>query len=320
MRPKDPELTRLLKRFICVRMIQINDLDLSVMQFDFELTWTAFFLNGDGTLYGRYGTRSENDRKRNTRFDRSAANEARDGMPKDMTLAGFKDSLRAALRFHERFEADETGDIRDSLRGKTGEPWPWPTPKAMPGIRRACTHCHQVGSNLVLHHRQQPTGTPDTVLWSFPMPDALGLVLDPERAATVARVTEGSEAAAAGVRVGDRLRTMGGQPILSAADVQWVLQHATDGRPLRLQVERGTEGADLKISVPEGWPPARQLRLALAFDPRDPLSHPRWRGLALRRRRRRAAPGTRPSTPTRSRSACSATSAGVAASDSSAVT
>ncbi len=46
-------------RFVCVRIIQANGMDLSQFQFDFDLTFAAFFMNADKTLYGRFGTRSD---------------------------------------------------------------------------------------------------------------------------------------------------------------------------------------------------------------------------------------------------------------------
>lgn len=245
----------LLDQFVCVRMIQINDLDLSRHQFDFELTWAAFFLNGDGTVYGRYGTRSENDRKRNVKFARSDTRAERDGMPRDMSLSGLKAAMRAALALHRRYEGGEADELRAGLAGKIGEPWPWRTPSEIPGIRRSCTHCHQVPSNLVLHHRKQAGGVPDALLWSFPMPDALGFALDPREAATITRVDAGSEARGAGLRAGDRIRALGGQPVLSPADVQWVLQHATEGQPLPMEVTRAGAPRPVRtrIMVTKGW-------------------------------------------------------------------
>ena len=34
------------------------DVDLAQFQFDYDLTWAAMFMNADGTVYGRFGTRS----------------------------------------------------------------------------------------------------------------------------------------------------------------------------------------------------------------------------------------------------------------------
>jgi hypothetical protein len=47
-----------MKQFVCVRIVQANALDLALFQFDFDLTFAAFFMNADKTIYGRYGTRS----------------------------------------------------------------------------------------------------------------------------------------------------------------------------------------------------------------------------------------------------------------------
>ena len=85
------------------------------------------------------------------------------------------------------------------------------------------------------------------------MPDLLGLHLDPERRPTVTRVDEGSEAAAAGFEPGDHVRSLEGQPLLSIADLQWVLQHAGAPTELRAGVERNGEAIELTLAVPEGW-------------------------------------------------------------------
>lgn len=43
---------------MCVRLLQMNGVDLKRFQFDYDQTWCAFFMNADGTIYGRYGTRA----------------------------------------------------------------------------------------------------------------------------------------------------------------------------------------------------------------------------------------------------------------------
>ena len=45
-------------RFVCVRLVQANAMDLTLFQFDYDLTFAAFFMNADRTIYGRYGSRS----------------------------------------------------------------------------------------------------------------------------------------------------------------------------------------------------------------------------------------------------------------------
>lgn len=251
-RPEDPELIELLQQFVCVRMIQINDLDLSLMQFDFELTWAAFFLHADRTLYGRYGTRSERDRKRNVFFDRMPEHKLRDGLPKDMSIEGFKASLRSTLALHKEYDASPE-QIAPTLREKRGRAWPWPTPEEMPGIKRGCTHCHQVNSNLVLHHRKTPRSLKDRLLWSFPMPDLLGFRIDPDSAASIFTVAPGSEADQAGLRASDVITEIAGQRILSSADIQWALHVATDGGQVPVQAKRNERSFATSLMLPEGW-------------------------------------------------------------------
>ena len=55
--PVAPKLRELLKQFVCVRAVQMWGLDLDKYQFDGFMTWAVFFLNADGTIYGRYGSR-----------------------------------------------------------------------------------------------------------------------------------------------------------------------------------------------------------------------------------------------------------------------
>ena len=79
--PKDAELRELLSKFVCVRMIQMWGIDLRRFQFDQAMTWAVFFMNADGTIYGRYGTRSA----------------MRQQSSRDISLPGFKRSIAAAL-------------------------------------------------------------------------------------------------------------------------------------------------------------------------------------------------------------------------------
>src|SRR6185436_3703902 len=54
----DSALAALEQQFICVRIIQTNQLDLATFQYDYDMSWAAMFLNADGTIYGRYATRN----------------------------------------------------------------------------------------------------------------------------------------------------------------------------------------------------------------------------------------------------------------------
>ena len=55
---RDPRVADLMDKFVCVRMVQGNGMDLTLFQFDYDLTFAAFFMNADRTIYGRFGSRS----------------------------------------------------------------------------------------------------------------------------------------------------------------------------------------------------------------------------------------------------------------------
>src|SRR5581483_1140601 len=54
-------------------------------------------------------------------------------------------------------------------------------------------------------------------------------------------------------RPGDALTTLAGQPLLSIADVQWVLHNAGDARSFPAEVRRGSETVKLTLTLPPGW-------------------------------------------------------------------
>src|SRR5438045_621931 len=56
---KDERIKPLLEKFVRVRLISANGLDLSLFQFDTDQSFAVFMLNADGTIYGRFGTRSD---------------------------------------------------------------------------------------------------------------------------------------------------------------------------------------------------------------------------------------------------------------------
>jgi hypothetical protein len=238
-------LADLLDRFVCVRLVSANALDLATFQFDFDLTMAVFALHADGTIYARYGTRS-------------AAREA----DRDMSLAGLRATLEGALELHAEFP-----DNRDALAGKRGPTPEFATPLENPRFRdrysaeldyegevvRSCLHCHQLRDEERLALREAGEPMPDRVLFPYPAPQVVGLSLDTNSRATVAEVEPESAAAQAGFRQGDEIVTLAGQRVLSPADVQWVLHQAGDTDELEATVERGGRQRALKLTLAEGW-------------------------------------------------------------------
>src|SRR5262245_14770181 len=100
-------------KFVCVRLVQANAMDLSLFQFDYDLTFAAFFMNADRTIYGRFGSRSS--QKDPTR---------------DISMEGFGKALAAALELHAKYPANKA-----SLSGKMGSAPAFKAPEDYPSLK-----------------------------------------------------------------------------------------------------------------------------------------------------------------------------------------
>ncbi|MAG56570.1 MAG: hypothetical protein CMJ83_09795 [Planctomycetes bacterium] len=251
--PADDALKTLLDRYVCVRLVQMHGVDLKRFSFDGSLTWAIFMMNADGTIYGRYGSRSG----------------LRDLSDREISLTGFKASLRGGLEMHGRYGQDKDA-VGKALAGKTSSRTPkWRTPEAMPtlkdnarfnvpfldesGVRAGCIHCHMVPANEIRSLRLTNQPIPDRELVPYPMPNQLGFRMDPKEMATVLNVGPRSVAGRAGLQKGDRIDAMAGQPILSTADIQWVLHNAGDPAVVEMRIVRGDEAKTLRLTLAKGW-------------------------------------------------------------------
>ena len=63
----------------------------------------------------------------------------------------------------------------------------------------------------------------------------------------------GSVAEQAGFRAGDELRSLAGQPLLSIADVQWVLRSAAEPSELKAEILRSGSRMTLNLPLVPGW-------------------------------------------------------------------
>lgn len=240
MARRDERFAPLLDRFVCVRLVQCWGLDRRVFSFDPNLTLAVFFMNAQGTVYGRFGTRDD-----------------RQGI-RHVTAAALVEAMKGALELHARWPQQ-----RDALAAKLEREVLWARPEQIPALRgrfapaeqqrRECFHCHFIQGGEILSKRRAGRPVEDRDLWCFPMPDPLGFSLDPTRRARVRTVRPGSVAHRAGLRPGDDLLRMDGQPLLSIADVQWVLHHAEDGRKIALDVQRGDRRLELQLPLPPRW-------------------------------------------------------------------
>ncbi|MDA0834140.1 MAG: Trx7/PDZ domain-containing (seleno)protein [Planctomycetota bacterium] len=242
----DETLRNLLDQFVRVRIVSTNGLDLSTFQFDTDQSFVMFFLNADGTIYGRFGTRSH-----------------RTEWQEDVSFKGLGQALAGALELHRDYPRN-----KKMLAAKRGPKPDYPSPEKFPTLKEkykatlnyegdvvaSCIHCHQIGDSRRLSYLDRGEMIPDQLLFSYPHPKAVGLILDPDAKATVQRVIDDSPAARSGFRGEDRLISLKGQPLLSIADVQWVLHHSSpEGEKIDAVVEHDGERISLVLELTDGW-------------------------------------------------------------------
>lgn len=241
----NPTVRKLLSQFVPVRIVHANGMDMHKFQFDYDQSWAAFVLDADGTIIGRYGTRSHQ-----TESD------------DDVSLEGFLKSLSVALQLHRDIDK-----VRPQLVAKTGRAAPVDRPEQFPKLKEkygssldyegkvvaSCIHCHQVGESVFDWHRRQGKPYPPEAIFPYPNPKILGIIMDPKSARTVKSVTAGSAAEKAGMQAGDEIVTCESQPVIATADIQWVLHHMGSQRELKCDVQRGDVVVPLKVALSEGW-------------------------------------------------------------------
>jgi serine protease Do len=242
---RDLRVQALLDQYVCVRVVQANGMDLQLFQFDYDQSFAVFIMNGDKTIYGRYGTRSHQ-----TESD------------DDVSLEGFAAALEAGLEIHAGFPAN-----KPQLAGKQPQSQPrYGTPEQFPRLKEyaseldyegkvaaSCIHCHQVGESLHTVLRDDGKPIPSQLLFPYPHPKILGLVMDPKQRATILRVESDSPAEKNGFHAGDKIMSFDDQPIVSTADIQWVLHNTADEDELPVSIERSGKPMQLALTLPSGW-------------------------------------------------------------------
>jgi hypothetical protein len=204
---------------------RIEGLDLSLFDFDLDLTLMMFFLSADDKVYARYGGRDGHD----------ADNR--------QSLPGLRYTMESVLAMHRS-------------ENKVFAPRAAATPKfAGMGFGgkggKGCIHCHQAKEREADFKR---SGTLNRdLIYRYPLPDNLGVVLEVNRGNIVKSVKANSTAAAAGLQTGDRIRDLAGVPIHSFGDAQWALDRARKQDTLAVSWQRDDRTLTAKLTPPAGW-------------------------------------------------------------------
>ncbi len=205
----------------------MRGVNLELFDFDYDLTWMAFFLSSDGRVLGRYGGRGA------------------DSAEGRVSLAGLRYAMAAALEAHQR----GAGTPPRLTKGpRTAEQFP--AAARLP--QTACIRCHQV-YDLRRESLQMAGRWSLDELWVYPPPENVGLTLEVDRGDVVARVAPDSAAARLGLAKGDRLLTVGGRPVASYGDVQHALHKAPAKGRLAVRWRHGGVERAGELALAEGW-------------------------------------------------------------------
>lgn len=209
-----------------VRQPRIEDVNLSLFEFDLDLTFMVFFLNAEEQLYGRYGGRDATD------------------PDSRQSLAGLRYSMQAALQAHREQV------VPQSLQPQRKPDFIWQYPAAEFTV--GCVHCHEAKEIMNDELKEQGKWSRDRV-WRYPVPDNLGLRLELDRGNIVESVAADSPAAQLGLMPGDVVVEMASLPIHSFGDAQFALDHAPQTGELEVVWQRGNQQLNGQLALPEGW-------------------------------------------------------------------
>jgi hypothetical protein len=229
------------EKFVSLRQVEMKGVDLSQFQFDYDLNWAAMFINADGTVYARYGTQSI------------------DGPDAYNSVASLEKTMQRVLELHDNYEK-----VKASLAAKRGPDQPYKTPLDLPGMenkeklagvtaRNNCVHCHMIHDAQQNQWRKEGTMSPER-LNRWPLPDNLGIHIDPKDGRKIETLIPDSASAKAGLLPGDEITHVAGQPITSIADIQWPLQNLpNDNATLDVTIDRAGQSTTKTLTLHPGW-------------------------------------------------------------------
>lgn len=220
---------------MCVRIQSMNGININLFQFERDLTWMAFFLDGNDRVYARYG--------------------GRDQFNAEVCVS--KESLVRVMR--QVLERHQAGAVQAAGRFESGAQ-PVRTPEQIPPMTRMmarreenkCIHCHDVKA-AELRHLQSLGQFRREQVFTYPMPSAVGLEMAAAEQNRVERVRADSPASRAGVQAGDVLMSADGYHILTQADLARVLELTPKVAKLPLTLSRGDETLTAELALSGDW-------------------------------------------------------------------
>jgi serine protease Do len=221
----DTEIADAAEKFVRVRLVRITGVDLHLFEFDYDVTWFAFFLNADEHIYGRYGGR-----------------DAVDAQAK-LSLKGLRYALESAIAAHKNPPAPSVRQEKP-LRAEDFA--------AAKRVRGNCVHCHNVNEYRRDELKRDGKWNRDLV-WTYPLPENIGLTLDVDRGNLVRSVRADSAASKAGLKPGDTIKTLNDVSVASFADASYGLHRGPIAGTIPIAWVRDGKERSTKLEIQEGW-------------------------------------------------------------------
>jgi predicted metalloprotease with PDZ domain len=208
-----------------VRLTRIDNANLHLFEFDYDLTFMVFFIDAKEQVYARYGGRDAKDPDNR------------------QSLEGLRYTMQSVAAMHageeKQFAPRVEGTplyIRDLPGGGGGK----------------CMHCHQVKERLNRKLVAEGAWSRDMV-YRYPLPDNLGFRLEVNRGNVVEQVAPGSAAEKAGLKKGDVVKQLGKVPIHSIGDASYALDKAPADGTLSAAWLRDEEPGTGTLTLASGW-------------------------------------------------------------------
>ena len=214
--------------FVRLRITLLRGVNIGLFAYDYDQTWMSFFLDADARIYSRYGCR-----------DASSADSFN-------SAEGLLHTMRQVLAVHKEASGQEKPphQLPPPVR-----PADLPELQAL-GYGGSCVRCHMVNEALLARKRKE--GKPDA-LWLYPLPDNVGIQLDPKEGNLVRGILADSFAGKAELQAGDRIRTANGTRVLTMADLQFVLNGLEARSKLALEIERDGKPLQAELDLDGDW-------------------------------------------------------------------
>ena len=229
-------MRRLLTEYVCVRVRELNGIDIGLFDFDGMNTIYFFVLNADEQIYLRYGGGENSERNANRPLDDY------------LSTPSFELALQLGLEQHGLYQQ---GTLAKQTR---------PAPKFPRDIRSIkvnyldkgkCFHCH--------FPRHYGWGDSDALgkfdkkdVWVFPKLTKIGIHVDVDKG-VVLKQTKGV-VKRSGMNAGDKILAINDHRVLTYGDLHYRYHKVPhDAKDVKFTVQRESMKKDIRVPLPKDW-------------------------------------------------------------------